>query len=335
VRRRLADGSVKEYRYPAFSPQRHERYAPDSIAALVKAYQRSPEWAALAPASRSFYAIYIRDIEGMGAVRATDLKRREILEVRDAIRAARGMILGNLAIVPLYFQGPPWWTCTLIPQAWSLALELMFYLVVPLLAVRLWPVTALAAAYSFWVYGQAYLGIINTDWFGFRQLPGTLFIFIAGMAFARPGVGWIVYSWGVWVMSLVLWGVLLHVPHLYALGTNKEIVAGVAFGIPALAITRKLPSTPWDRLAGDLSYGVYLNHFLVVLLVQAGIGQAPSWPALLAVCAGSVGLSLSTFRTIELPILARRRAWRARRERASARAASEIARDPNLLDAES
>jgi integrase len=90
VRRRLADGSVKEYRYPAFSPQRHERYAPDSIAALVKAYQRSPEWAALAPASRSFYAIYIRDIEGMGAVRATDLKRREILEVRDAIRAARG-----------------------------------------------------------------------------------------------------------------------------------------------------------------------------------------------------------------------------------------------------
>jgi peptidoglycan/LPS O-acetylase OafA/YrhL len=246
-----------------------------------------------------------------------------------------GMILGNLAIVPLYFQGPPWWTCTLIPQAWSLALELMFYLVVPLLAVRLWPVTALAAAYSFWVYGQAYLGIINTDWFGFRQLPGTLFIFIAGMAFARPGVGWIVYRWGVWVMSLVLWGVLLHVPHLYALGTNKEIVAGVAFGIPALAITRKLPSTPWDRLAGDLSYGVYLNHFLVVLLVQAGIGQAPSWPALLAVCAGSVGLSLSTFRTIELPILARRRAWRARRERASARAASEIARDPNLLDAES
>lgn len=89
VRKRLADGSVREYHYPRHRPQ-STRYGADSVAALVAAWKISPEWAALSPVTVSGYLTYLRDLERMGAVPAADVKRRDILAVRDAIAATRG-----------------------------------------------------------------------------------------------------------------------------------------------------------------------------------------------------------------------------------------------------
>lgn len=89
VKRRLADGSVKEYRYSR-QPKRTARYAPDSLDALLAAFRRSPEFAAKAKATRAQYAIYLRPLDKIGAVRAKDVSRKMILELRDAIAAARG-----------------------------------------------------------------------------------------------------------------------------------------------------------------------------------------------------------------------------------------------------
>ena len=91
VRRRLADGTVKEYRYPKGGKHPPApRYAPDSLDALLAAFRRSPELAARAQATRRTYAIYLRELDAIGAVRAADLRRRELLELRDAIAKARG-----------------------------------------------------------------------------------------------------------------------------------------------------------------------------------------------------------------------------------------------------
>lgn len=90
VRRRLSDGTVKEYRY-----QRHKapaaRFGHDSLGALILAYKRSPEWLALAPASRATYAIYIRELEEEPHTRVADVTRRHILDVRDALASTRGI----------------------------------------------------------------------------------------------------------------------------------------------------------------------------------------------------------------------------------------------------
>ena len=86
----MADGTVREYRYPPHRPRTPDRYGPDSVVALVKAYQRSPEWQRLAEASRATYSIYHRDIEALGAARAVDVTRRDVLEMRDAIALTRG-----------------------------------------------------------------------------------------------------------------------------------------------------------------------------------------------------------------------------------------------------
>lgn len=91
VRRRLADGSVKEYRYEIGAKPKAPRFHADSMDALLAAFRRSPELAAKAPATRATYAVYLRDLDGLGSVRASELRRRELLDIRDAIATARGV----------------------------------------------------------------------------------------------------------------------------------------------------------------------------------------------------------------------------------------------------
>lgn len=98
VRRTLADGTVKEYRYPRRPPARASRFAPDSIAALIVAYRRSPEYAAKRPATRANYHVYLRDLESVAEVRAADVTRRELLLMRDAIAGKRGHGAANVFI---------------------------------------------------------------------------------------------------------------------------------------------------------------------------------------------------------------------------------------------
>lgn len=90
VRRTLANGTVKEYRYPRGKPQA-ARFGHDTIGALILAYKRSPEWLALAPASRATYAIYLRTLEADPHTRVPEVTRRHILDMRDALAVERGI----------------------------------------------------------------------------------------------------------------------------------------------------------------------------------------------------------------------------------------------------
>jgi integrase len=89
VRRIQADGTVKEYRYAPYRAK--PRVAPtDTIDALVTQYQRSPEWDALADKTRETYGLYQRCLIRVGHVRVSEIRRREILAVRDAIAQTSG-----------------------------------------------------------------------------------------------------------------------------------------------------------------------------------------------------------------------------------------------------
>jgi integrase len=89
VRRTLADGTVREYRYANWTP-RKGRTDPHSLDALLAAYRRSPEWDALKPATRAVYAVYLRILDKIGHVQAKALSRRLLLEIRDGVAKARG-----------------------------------------------------------------------------------------------------------------------------------------------------------------------------------------------------------------------------------------------------
>lgn len=90
VRRTLADGSVKEYRYAPYK-KTPPRVTTDSVEALIRAYKRSPRWEDLAPNTRSGYLTYLRPLEdAFDGASFKDLTRGDIITVRDGISKKRG-----------------------------------------------------------------------------------------------------------------------------------------------------------------------------------------------------------------------------------------------------
>jgi integrase len=94
VRRKLADGTTKEYHYAAY--KRHSRVLADSVIACIRAYRRSPGWSALAPSTQSGYGFYLRHLEAaMGDSAVAAVTRRDIITIRDGIARTKGNGAGN------------------------------------------------------------------------------------------------------------------------------------------------------------------------------------------------------------------------------------------------
>lgn len=98
VRKRLADGTVKEYRYPRQRTGKAPRIASDSLAALLIAYRRSTEWEALKPNSRAHYTRYLRHLEDAWEMPLKALTRKLLLSMRDEVAHGFGPAAGNCFI---------------------------------------------------------------------------------------------------------------------------------------------------------------------------------------------------------------------------------------------
>ncbi|MFP5238959.1 MAG: acyltransferase family protein [Acidobacteriota bacterium] len=159
----------------------------------------------------------------------------------------------------------------LIPQAWTLGVELLFYAAAPFLARRrVWFLLGLMLASM----GSRYLlpGFgLPLDAFGYRFFPFELAYFVMG------------------ILAYKAYGLLM------ARGPSSPLCAGLAaLGLAAYAWVQAAPpvwmcypllaaSIPFlfqltrnsrlDRLTGELSYPVYITHMLVL----TGLRQFTSW----------------------------------------------------------
>lgn len=195
--------------------------------------------------------------------------------------------------------------CLLIPQAWSLGLEVSFYLLIPFILTIGGFRIAFVSSLS--VFLCAYFGIIHTEFFGFRLLPGTLFIFLCGsMIFENRKhallIGPIIL---IWVGAFLLF---IFTKNNYM----KEVLLGFVVGLPIVWLLRnqKVPREI-DEWMGNMSYGVFLNHFLIIWGMQKLFG----WHnfdsiKLIAMLLASVIFSMVTFMLVEKPILKLRRRLR-------------------------
>jgi integrase len=87
-KRTLADGTVKEYRY-----QRRQRITlrGQTVAAAIAAWQNSPEWSILKPATVSSYVTYIHPFfQALQHAHLKQVRRRHIMVIRDTIAKQRG-----------------------------------------------------------------------------------------------------------------------------------------------------------------------------------------------------------------------------------------------------
>lgn len=94
VRKRLADGTIKTYEYRRASATGAAVPA-ETIRDLLAAYQRSPEWLALAPRTVKNRVAALRHIVAVSHLSVSGLRRKDILELRDAIAVGIGPAAAN------------------------------------------------------------------------------------------------------------------------------------------------------------------------------------------------------------------------------------------------
>lgn len=187
-------------------------------------------------------------------------------------------VVSNLTVIPLNYymfipelvnivkvDGIDW---NLIPPAWSLGAEVQVYLLMPFLIFRRY-ITIAVIYISGAVFFGAKLCLYNSDWWGYRLLPGVMFIFLSGLLIQRWVDGrlstlekyaFLGFCGGFVLLSY--WIVFLRGNYgIYTL----ETILGYLVGVALLFLILKFPTKiPGEKIAGFLSYGLFLNHFTVI-----------------------------------------------------------------------
>lgn len=213
-------------------------------------------------------------------------------------------LASNLFVLPLnYYMYSGIDTATLIPPAWSLAVELQFYLLMPLLLLsKRWLFAALGT--SLVLFSLAQGPWLNTDVFGYRLLPGVLFIFLCGALFESHYKFGKVVTWLVWGgISVYALALFLLLPQWHA-AFNREVALGFTLGVPFVVVFARLHFSgamyQANRYAGVLSYGVFLGHFPVIWLYEIATPGAEQ--SFLAVLVGSALLAIAGHFLVEKPL---------------------------------
>ncbi|WP_461210179.1 acyltransferase family protein [Desulfocurvus sp. DL9XJH121] len=246
---------------------------------------------------------------------------------------SRDDVLGAWAIAPLAFAGlalsnltlmgqdllflldfsesfsPVWSPCqecpvlgfwmSLVPQAWSVSLELWFYLLAPFLVRLRAPALLGLGAASLALHTALGMGGADGANTAHHLFPAQLHLFLLGVLSQRLG----------------RWGALSSLPRgwgLAALGALCALVFGYRFmadpwrfPLAALAFAGGMPlvfgalkDAAWDRGLGELSYPFYLVQFLVLGALEHAAPELGAVGVVALVLAAAVGLYLLVDRPV-------------------------------------
>lgn len=210
----------------------------------------------------------------------------------------------NALMLPLGYYMFGFEHAQVLPPAWSLGLEFTFYAVFPFLLIYRARAIAFVLSLAFFIFATS--GQIDADAWGYRLLPGTLFIFICGSYIRTADYRLPVIAWLVSLCLVAVW----FIDPSYRIASNLEVFAGISIGIPAVWLLSKLRFSKIDELLGNMSYGVYLNHWVLLIIEGSMHISAVTVPHRLGLMAASVMLSYVTYRFVERPALMLRRRTR-------------------------
>ncbi|MGH1543279.1 MAG: acyltransferase family protein [Arenicella sp.] len=182
----------------------------------------------------------------------------------------------NLAVGGIGDLFPKLGGVSIVPPAWSLSVEFHFYLLVPLLVVlphRMLIATVLVSAalltFSFFTKSVYF----DTLHFGYRYIFPMLVVFIYGMMFSSSlpqhrQIAFAIWAYFCGLLTIILPGL----PSWYHFAV-QEITFGIVIALPVFHYAMNLKiDYSWfkaiDQWLGDLSYPVFLSHYLAIYLAQ-------------------------------------------------------------------
>ena len=190
---------------------------------------------------------------------------------------------------------PPIYGFLLVPQAWSIGIEISFYLVAPFLVRRnVYQVGALILL-SLLLRAYLYYGLgWHFDPWTYRFFPTELAFFLGGTLAFR------LYTWlkphplpraVIWGVTLLVFALTILYPLLPTPLGDEELKLWshyllILLGLPFVFLLTA--TSAWDRWVGEFSYPVYLVHFLIITLLRIIPGVA-TW----GVSEGALTLLLS------------------------------------------
>jgi peptidoglycan/LPS O-acetylase OafA/YrhL len=194
-----------------------------------------------------------------------------------------------------------------LPQAWTLSLELMFYILAPLLVQRKTRVLLLVIAASLAVRLYTYLGAgLYHDPWTYRFFPSELAFFVSGMVSYRLYLRIKKSPLGNAGAAIAATTVILSITLGYQLLPRGIVTQWTYYGmlfclLPWLFIfsDRHRMSDGW---IGELSYPIYISHVLVLLALSPLLKSVPTAHNNVVVCTSTVLFSLALMRFVSTPL---------------------------------
>jgi peptidoglycan/LPS O-acetylase OafA/YrhL len=170
----------------------------------------------------------------------------------------------------------------LIPQAWSIGVELLFYLTIPFLIKKRTKTLMLFCCASFSIRLIIYFvfGFRNDPW-TYRFFPNEIMFFLSGVIayrvykhFANNQERILGYKVDRWAMA-AMGAVVLIISIMYSYIPIKNHIkyclyyVVVFISLPFIFFLTK--EWKWDRYVGELSYPVYISHMLIIYSISGRV----------------------------------------------------------------
>lgn len=163
---------------------------------------------------------------------------------------------------------PPLYAFLLVPQAWTIGVEILFYIIAPFIVRRSLKVIGLVIALSLFASWMVIHKGLNPDPWLVRFFPTQLVFFMMGT------VGYRVYKRierveinKKYLLAIVLVPILFTIFFSVLPLPKKTVFYLVAFAAALPFVFKYTKRIKWDNKIGELSYPVYISHLLVYYVI--------------------------------------------------------------------